>query len=358
MAIVASGKAAVTRYECANAFGDCTLLACRLETGRTHQIRVHLTSLGHPLVGDPTYGKQTRHRVRPAGAPRLAPRSDPSVDEETGAVGIAAAIRLRRRCLRLAPARRFRCAADAALAAQFVSAGVDWIVPDWPAPASVRAFSTTRNGVGGQRRRLRARPRCRGTRATEELPARVSRCGSRRRIGTAIASADVGHGRAPEADVAVSRCRRQRLRGAVGATVCRCSSPTGAAASSPPRMRDGADSPPACLEAAVGVDADRARERARMAWTGDRAERIRSGPRRPRCILCDRDAAAWHLLRRDASKANGMPISTGSRDCALGRAGVGARRSAAAAAARLHRTRRVSTRIAAAVPTAPRGWRR
>ncbi|MDP9345804.1 MAG: hypothetical protein M3P44_08785, partial [Actinomycetota bacterium] len=40
--------------------------------------------------------------------------------------------------------------ADAALAAQFVSAGVDWIVPDWPAPAAVRAFSTTRNGVGGR----------------------------------------------------------------------------------------------------------------------------------------------------------------------------------------------------------------
>lgn len=56
MATVASGKPAVTHYEVRRRGEGWTLLECRLETGRTHQIRVHMDAIGHPLLGDPVYG--------------------------------------------------------------------------------------------------------------------------------------------------------------------------------------------------------------------------------------------------------------------------------------------------------------
>ncbi len=61
MAVVPGGKPAVTHYSTLQRFGDAAaLVECRLETGRTHQIRVHLTASGHPLVGDPAYRRGGR----------------------------------------------------------------------------------------------------------------------------------------------------------------------------------------------------------------------------------------------------------------------------------------------------------
>lgn len=56
MAVVASGKTAITNFKVLERFKGFTLVECRLETGRTHQIRVHMKYIGHPLVGDKTYG--------------------------------------------------------------------------------------------------------------------------------------------------------------------------------------------------------------------------------------------------------------------------------------------------------------
>jgi 23S rRNA pseudouridine1911/1915/1917 synthase len=58
------GKHAVTHYKVVRTMTECALLECRLETGRTHQVRVHLASIGHALLGDPVYGR-ANPRLRP-----------------------------------------------------------------------------------------------------------------------------------------------------------------------------------------------------------------------------------------------------------------------------------------------------
>ena len=63
MAVTRRGKEARTNYRVLERFGNAALLECRLETGRTHQIRVHLQYIRYPIVGDPVYHRGTRHGV-------------------------------------------------------------------------------------------------------------------------------------------------------------------------------------------------------------------------------------------------------------------------------------------------------
>ncbi|HCW92014.1 MAG TPA: 23S rRNA pseudouridine(1911/1915/1917) synthase RluD [Marinobacter sp.] len=60
MAVVAAGKPAVTHYRLLERFAAHTHIRCKLESGRTHQIRVHMAHVRHPLVGDPAYGGRLR----------------------------------------------------------------------------------------------------------------------------------------------------------------------------------------------------------------------------------------------------------------------------------------------------------
>ncbi len=76
MAVAVGGKNARTHYRILETFDECTLLQCSLETGRTHQIRVHMHSIGHPLLGDPVYrgrpAKIIQHTMQQLGFSRQA----------------------------------------------------------------------------------------------------------------------------------------------------------------------------------------------------------------------------------------------------------------------------------------------
>ena len=67
MAVIPGGKRAVTHYEVVKRLSGYTVVRCRLETGRTHQIRVHMASIGHPVAGDTVYGNGAKTPVDTCG---------------------------------------------------------------------------------------------------------------------------------------------------------------------------------------------------------------------------------------------------------------------------------------------------
>jgi 23S rRNA pseudouridine1911/1915/1917 synthase len=70
MGIVPDGKHALTEWKCLHSWNTVSLIRCKLYTGRTHQIRIHMASIGHPIVGDAVYGRATFPKEYPTDHPR------------------------------------------------------------------------------------------------------------------------------------------------------------------------------------------------------------------------------------------------------------------------------------------------
>ena len=146
-----SGRPAVTHYRVLERFRAHTYLSVKLETGRTHQIRLHLSHIKYPIVGDPVYGgrfglprgatpRPHRHPAR-VQAPGLACRRAGIRSSALGQAVDVCRVRCRRisrncsaLCARMRGTRRGRRACDCAQTGA-CAVSVSWLEPEWPAPA-------------------------------------------------------------------------------------------------------------------------------------------------------------------------------------------------------------------------------
>ena len=228
---VRTGKRAVTNWRVVERFAGAARIEARLETGRTHQVRVHLAALGCPLLGDRTYGRpprdagRARHRgrARPAGAARAHAGVRPPGDGQAAVVRVGAAARHAGGAGGAARARlgrRWRCADSKTSSDAAVGWSCRCCVRDLLAAPFAHGFSTRAGGVSappfdslnlgaqlgrrrGERRRepaaAAARRRRRGA-ALRRAP------GPRRRASCACAPATI------RAAIARDRGRRARHR--------------------------------------------------------------------------------------------------------------------------------------------------
>ena len=153
MAVTTGGKEARTYYQVIEKLEGCTMLQCTLETGRTHQIRVHMQSPWASPGGRPGLWRQAQAADPPSGQ-LIAGLSTPGFARE--AAGTRPTRNTGKKVAReVEPSRGYgEPVADAAPITMTVTtppiqASGDWIVPDWPAPPNVKALFTTRNGGSG-----------------------------------------------------------------------------------------------------------------------------------------------------------------------------------------------------------------